>query len=300
MAYVESVTQSGIGQRDVIPCQPLTVSYLHVENSIVANGISADIRRYGWNYSVDSHYEAPAYYLDYSLGPRASGARFFPGGRDIGPPGDVVFIPKGATFDSHCDPSEHRLLCLTFENPTAARIFESGGFPSSLPPCFDVRSPWVHHGLARLAEEVRNPGFAQDILLETIALSLVVDLCRHLQVRQKADDSLNARMADWRLNRLKGRIKSGLAGPLSIADLASECGLSSRHLMRTFKNTAGVTISHYIADARIAHAKRELVQDGALIKVIAGNCGFQSAAAFSAAFRKATGLSPRRFRDQMR
>jgi AraC family transcriptional regulator len=41
------------------------------------------------------------------------------------------------------------------------------------------------------------------------------------------------------------------------------------------------------------------VQDGALIKIIAGNCGFQSVAAFSAAFRKAIGLSPRGFRQEM-
>src|SRR5690606_18086542 len=116
---------------------------------------------------------------------------------------------------------------------------------------------------------------------------------------KKADEAINARMADWRLRRLKDRIEADLAGPLSIADLAGECGLSTRHLMRTFKNTVGTTISNYIADARIAQAKRELLCADALIKVVAGKCGFQSAAAFSAAFRKATGHSPRRFREEM-
>ncbi|WP_336971095.1 AraC family transcriptional regulator [Sphingobium aromaticiconvertens] len=285
---------------DVLPCQPVTASYFHVENSIVANGIRADIRHFAWERSCDARFEPDSHYLDYSLGPRAHGARLLSEGRRNTPPfGEVAYLPKGSAFEAHCEPSEYRVLCLTFEATAAERIFQNEDLPSTLRPCFDVKSPWVRQGLARIAEEVRNPGFAKDMLVETIAMSLVVDLCRHLQGRQISDDMTNGRMADWRLRRLQDRIEAGLAGPLSIIDLAQECGLSSRHLMRTFKNTVGMTISNYIADARIAQAKRDLVQEGAMIKVVAGNCGFQSAAAFSAAFRKATGLSPRGFRQEM-
>lgn len=285
---------------DILPCQPVTASYFHVEHSIVANGIRADIRHFAWERSCDARFEPDSHYLDYSLGPRARGARLLSDGRRNTPPfGEVAYIPKGLAFEAHCEPSEYRVLCLTFEAMAAERIFQSEELPASLPPCFDVKSPWVRQGLARIAEEVRNPGFAQDMLIETIALSLVIDLCRHLQIRNTSDEMANGRMADWRLRRLQERIEAGLAGSLSIVDLAQECGLSSRHLMRTFKNTVGTTINTYISDARIARAKRELIQEGAMIKVVAGNCGFQSAAAFSAAFRKATGLSPRAFRHEM-
>ncbi len=300
MAQIQGMTRSAVEHGNVAPCQPFTAAYFHVENSIITNGIRADIRHFAWERSCDAQFEANSYYLDYSIGPRAHGARLLPDGYRNGLPfGEVAFLPKGAQFAARCDPSEYRIFCLTFESMAAASIFESDQLPSDLPPCFDVRSPWVRHGLARLAEEVRNPGFAQEVLVETVALSIVVDVCRHLQLRQKSDETLNARMADWRLRRLKDRIEAGLAGPLSITELAEECGLSSRHLMRTFKNTVGTTISSYIADARIAQAKRDLVQEDALIKVVAGNCGFQSAAAFSAAFRKSTGLTPRRFREEV-
>lgn len=284
---------------DVLFCQPVTVSYFRVENSIWANGIRADIRHFAWERACDARFEADSHYLDFSLGPRAHGARLLSEGRRNTPPfGEVAYLPKGAQFEARCEPSEYSVLCLTFDSLTSERIFEDSNLPSSLPPCFDVRIPWVRQGLARLAQEVRSPGFAQDMLVETIALSLVIELCRHLRAGEAADDMLNVRMADWRLRRLQERIEAGLAGPLSIVDLAQECGLSSRHLMRTFKNTVGTTISNYISDARIARAKRELVEEGAMVKVVAGNCGFQSAAAFSAAFRKATGLSPRRFRQE--
>lgn len=284
---------------DVLFCQPVTASYFHVENSIRANGIRADIRHFAWERACDARFEADSHYLDFSLGPRSRGARLLSDGRRNTPPfGEVAYLPKGSQFEARCEPSEYRILCLTFESLTSERIFESGELPSSLPPCFDVRVPWVRQGLARLAQEVRDPGFAQDMLVETIALSLVIELTRHLRTFKQADGMRDLRMADWRLRRLQERIEAGLAGPLSIVDLAHECGVSSRHLMRTFKNTVGTTISSYIADARIARAKRELIQEDALVKVVAGNCGFQSAAAFSAAFRKATGLSPRRFRQE--
>lgn len=297
MANAQATTQAAGG---IIFCQPVTASYFEVENSIVTNGIRADIRHFAWERALDARFEVNSHYIDYSLGPRAHGARLLSEGRrNTQPFGDVSYLPKGAQFDARCEPSEYRILCLTFESMTSERLFQNEHLPSSLPACFDVKAPWVKQGLARIAEEVRNPGFSGDLLVETIALSLVIDLCRHLQARQTTDEIFDVRMADWRLRRLQERIEAGLAGPLSIVDLAQECGLSSRHLMRTFKSTVGTTISNYISDARIRRAKRELMQDGAMIKVVAGNCGFQSAAAFSAAFRKATGLSPRRFRQEM-
>lgn len=297
MAKGRPVMQSAA---DALPCQPLTASYFHVENSIIANGIRADIRHFAWERSCDARFEPSSHYLDYSLGPRARGARLLSDGRrNARPLGEVSYIPKGSQFDARCEPSEYRIFCLTFESLTAEQLFQNEAMPSSLPPCFDVKAPWVRQGLARLAQEVCDPGFAPGIMVETIALSLVIDLCRHLQVPHKSDEAFDARMAGWRLRRLQERIEAGLAGPLSIVDLAEECGVSSRHLMRTFKNSVGKTLGSYIADARIARAKRELTQDGALIKVVAGNCGFQSVAAFSAAFRKATGLSPRAFRQAM-
>jgi AraC family transcriptional regulator len=151
-----------------------------------------------------------------------------------------------------------------------------------------------------LLEEVRAPGFGHDILLESLALTIVVELRRHLRERQRLDVSPRGRIAGWRLKRLRERIETGLEHPLTIPELAAECDMSPRHLIRTFKNTVGTTLSDYIAAARIQRAKELLQQRDTLIKVIAYNCGFQSAAAFSAAFRQATGLTPKAFREECR
>jgi AraC family transcriptional regulator len=291
--------QPGIVETVKPLCRPYTVSHFEIEHKIESNGIHADIRRFGWNYTCDASFEANAYYIDYSLTRRSTGTRLLnTGRRPTGPPGQIVFLPAGSVFDAHCEPSEHRLLCLTFEHSSAMRLFESEEPVFGLPPCLDVRAPRVRQALGRLAEEVRGPGFGHDVLIESIALTLAVDLCRHLRDGQTSAEPLRGRMADWLLRRLKDRIEAGLSGPLSIADLAAECRMSSRHLIRTFKNTEGMTLTDYIAAARTHRAKRELAREDALIKVVAGNCGFQSAAAFSASFRKATGMTPKQFRQE--
>lgn len=300
MASIAGAAPRRQGSSETVLCRPVTTSYFQIENRIVTHGISAEIRHFAWEYSCHAQFEANSYYIDYSLLPRSHGARLRQGGgREAVPFGEVAFIPKGARFSAQCAPSEFRVLCLTFEDWAETDLFESHDLYPDLPACFDVRAPWVRQGLIRLAEEVSNPGFAHEALVQTIALTLVVDLARYLQGRDVAEEASSSRISDWRLRRLKDRIEAGLAGPLSIPDLARECGLSPRHLMRTFKNTVGMTISHYIAEARIEQAKRELLREDALIKVVASNCGFQSASAFSAAFRKVTSHSPRRYREEM-
>jgi AraC family transcriptional regulator len=281
-------------------CRPHTTAWFQIEDSITVDGIHAEIRHFAWDHSCNAQFETDGFYIDYSLGPRSAGSRLIGDGRgNAGPFGDVAFMPRGAQFQAHCSPSEYRILCLTFETWTSARIVEREDLAPSLPHCFDVKCPAVRQGLARLAQEVRNPGFAHDVLVQSISLSLLVDLARHFQHDRTRNAGHNARLADWRLRRLKDRIAADLSVSLSIADLADECGMSARHLMRTFRNTVGMTISDYIAQTRITAAKHELLRDGTLIKVVAGHCGFHSAAAFTAAFHKATGMTPRHFRDEV-
>lgn len=286
---------------DDVLCRPQTTAFFQIEDSISVDGIHAEIRHFAWDHSCHAPFESDGYYLDYSLGPRSSGSRLIGDGRSSALPfGDVAFIPKGVRFEAACSPSEYRILCLTFETWASARLVEREDLAPHLPYCFDVRSSSVRQSLARLAHEVRNPGFAHDVLVQSIALSLLVDLARHLQCDRTGDAGYTARLADWRLRRLKDRIAADLSSSLSIAGLAEECGMSARHLMRTFRATLGMTISDYIAQTRIDAAKRALQRDATLIKVIAGQCGFQNAAAFAAAFRKATGMSPRQFRDDLK
>ncbi|MBB3981983.1 AraC-like DNA-binding protein [Sphingobium fontiphilum] len=79
-------------------------------------------------------------------------------------------------------------------------------------------------------------------------------------------------------------------------EMAQPC-LSIRHFFRQFKVATGRTLARYVADRKIERAKQLQRQASPAIKVIAWDCGFDSAAAFSADFRRVTGLTPRQFRE---
>jgi AraC family transcriptional regulator len=274
-------------------CRPRTASRFHVESEIYVNGFHADIRQFSWDHTADDVFEANSYYIDYSLVPRPRDTYL----AHPGASGETVFLPKGSSFKAHVTPSTHRLLCLTFDDQRAIQLFEHDDLTVQLPPCLDLREPKVQRALARLADEVHSPGFARDVVLESVALLLVVDLCRHFRDRQSVPEITNGGIADWRLKRLQERIHHGLGETLSLSEMAELCGMSARHLNRTFKTTVGLSLGAYIAEARINAAKDQLARSSLPIKAIAGKTGFQTAAAFSAAFRKSTGLTPKQFRE---
>jgi len=277
---------------------PRTASRFEVERQVDVDGINVDIRHFGWDRCFDAEFETSFYYLDLSLKPRARDSRIIEGPRRKTPLGDMMFLPRGSSFKVETGASEHSVLCMTFGMERALRLLQNDRL-SELPPCLDLRAAPIRQTMVRLLEEVRNPGFCSDVLIEGITLTLVVELCRHLGEPIDGKSAMTGKIADWRLKRIRERIHDGLAGPLTIEELAAECRMSPRHLIRTFKNTLGTTLSSYIADARLAHAREQLLDESLRIKVIAGQCGFQSAAAFTAAFRKATGLTPREYRDEM-
>ena len=53
--------------------------------------------------------------------------------------------------------------------------------------CLDVRSQHVERCLMRLAEEVRDPGFASGILVKSLAVTLIIELFRHLRGPRQGD-----------------------------------------------------------------------------------------------------------------
>jgi AraC family transcriptional regulator len=85
----------------------------------------------------------------------------------------------------------------------------------------------------------------------------------------------------------------------AVAELAEACGISTRHFFRMFRETTGTTLSSFAAERRLARAKALLASHRASVKQIAWQCGFETAAAFSAAFRRATGVTPKEYRRAM-
>lgn len=276
------------------PCRPVTSRYFRVECSVVTDNVCADIRHFGWDTECEGWFEAASHYFDYALVPRLPGALFFEeSGNRQADLGEAMFLPKGTGYRVRSAARDYSMFALTLRDGAFDNLFEQSGLEGRMTPHLDLRQQNIRSGLARLAREVSRPGFAQVAMVESLTTTLIVDLCRHLREEEEMRNA--GALSGWRMRRIREHIAAPEASRISIAELAAECRMSPRHLMRTFKATTGLTLADYIASVRLDQAKRELLE-GTMIKVVAANSGFSNAASFSAAFRRHTGFSPTAFR----
>jgi AraC family transcriptional regulator len=103
-------------------------------------------------------------------------------------------------------------------------------------------------------------------------------------------------LAPWQMRRLDDYIRANLSENLTLHELAILLGISVRHLSRAVRQTKGVSLHRWIADYRLMEARQLLSETDLPINEIARRSAFRSAAAFSTAFRAATGFAPGEFR----
>lgn len=84
---------------------------------------------------------------------------------------------------------------------------------------------------------------------------------------------------------------------LSVAFLASQCGLSETHYSVLFKKQTGMNFVAYINTLRLNHACDLISKDpNKKLSEIAEECGFRSQTYFNTMFKRHTGLTPSEYR----
>jgi AraC-like DNA-binding protein len=141
-----------------------------------------------------------------------------------------------------------------------------------------------------------EPGFCSSVFAETIATAITVELARYKGARRLMDAPRRSGLAPWQMRRLDEYIRAHLSENLTLQELALLLGISVRHLSRAVRQTKGVSLYRWIADCRLAEARRLLGETDFPIAEIALRSAFQSTAAFSAAFHAAVGFAPSEFR----
>lgn len=159
----------------------------------------------------------------------------------------------------------------------------------------DVRDAHVRYSLMRLADESRHPGFASQILVESIAAQLGVDLLRYGAALPER--AVQGGLAAWQLRRIEERLAEVRESP-SLHELAGLCGISVRQLTRGFRAARGCSVSTYVGDRQITHAKRLLGTEVG-VGEIAARLGFASSSNFCAAFRRIEGVTPGQYRQSL-
>jgi AraC-like DNA-binding protein len=105
-------------------------------------------------------------------------------------------------------------------------------------------------------------------------------------------------MASAKLRRVLAFIEDHLDEPIRVAGLARLAGLSVSGLYNTFRRAVGRTPHRYVVSLRIGRAKELLRRGERTITDIAIVSGFQTPSAFSTAFRREVGLTPRAWQKE--
>ncbi|WP_404477286.1 helix-turn-helix domain-containing protein [Novosphingobium sp. BL-52-GroH] len=271
-----------------------------IRGRIALPGVVMELHEYRFEGPQGGVFSSPRSFLDLALSPRPGEPR---GGYDevdrgaVQALGPVIFVPAGARLHTHWGAGRQTSICCGFDGSGLASE-EMGICTEVLRATLDIRSRPIVQALRRIAEEIARPGFCSEILAHAVWTQTAVELHRYLQLATRSHASGALRLSPAQLARIQDRVEQP-GKPPKVCELAADCGLSARHFFRLFRATTGQTLTAYVADRKIALARRLLEPGGAAIKMVAWQCGFDSAAAFSAAFRKATGLTPRQFRQAM-
>lgn len=114
-------------------------------------------------------------------------------------------------------------------------------------------------------------------------------------VRRESAIGLSRR--DDAILRAVERVRLSACNGLTPAEVCRGIGGSRRHAESRFRKSTGQSIGEAITEARIARAKALLLKRGIPIDTIFSECGYESPASMRRAFRNATGLSMRAWRN---
>lgn len=253
-----------------------------------------------WDGPIDTFGRAGHHHLELSLLPRSDHALgCFPArwaAHRFEPIGELFLLPAGHILHAKSE-CRHQNSVVCHFDPAAVGAWLRDDLEWTdlrLQNCLDISSAELRRLLFRIGEEIRTPGFASEALVEAMAAQAAIELSRHVQ---GVDESRAiGGLSPWRMKLIDERLEAIGAAP-SLSELALLCNLSVRHLARAFRVSRGRSISQYVAEHRMDHAKR-LLTSGMGVKAVSDAMGFSAPSNFAAAFRRATGEAPRQYQQR--
>jgi AraC family transcriptional regulator len=151
----------------------------------------------------------------------------------------------------------------------------------------------VMYGLAQsLAAAMDQTGECTSLFADHVALAFHDHVVHAYGDVPVGDRKMRGGLAPWQVRRAQEFIDANLDGDPSIAQLASECGLSRSYFGRAFKQAMGMPPHQWLTKRRLEEAK-QLMQETRLELVEIGIAsGFADQSHFTRVFSRSEGLSP--------
>jgi AraC family transcriptional regulator len=162
-----------------------------------------------------------------------------------------------------------------------------------------VRDPVIIQIGLLARKELREGGIGGRLYTESLATALAVHLLRHYATAPKAPIIHKAGLAAKSLKRVVEHINEHLQDELSLLELSRLANLSPHRFATAFKVSVGIPPHRYVVERRIDLARDLLRRCDKPISQIAYTVGFSSQSHLTTNFRRALGVTPRRFRQSL-
>jgi AraC-like DNA-binding protein len=218
----------------------------------------------------------------------ASAPALAPADLDLHPDADSHYGPSGG-------PNPMRMLggYFRFDRANAQLLVEL------LPPTILVRGDEAGSDrLSRIVDLISDEAVAQrpvrEPILERLVEILLIEACRFRTERPTIGErGLIAGLSDPQLAQALRELHTDIAKRWTVEKLARSANMSRAVFAEHFANTIGMPPMQYVLEWRMAVAKDMLRWDRLSVGEIALRIGYQSASAFTTAFTRTTGDSPR-------
>ncbi|MBQ0826367.1 GlxA family transcriptional regulator [Streptomyces tagetis] len=242
---------------------------------------------------------------------------------------DTVIVPGTATPGHGPSPAVHEALRTAAAEGTRIASICSGTFTLAATGLLDglrATTHWAAAGLlarAHPAVEVDPDVLYVDNgqILTSAGAAAGLDLCLYMIRRDhgSAVAAHAARLSVMPLEREGGQaqfivhdypptprggaleplldwLRDNLGRDLTLAEIAAHAGMSTRTLIRRFREQTGTTPLQWLHRARVHQAQHLLETTEHTVERIAAQVGFGSPTAFRDRFKRTTGVSPRAYR----
>lgn len=209
-------------------------------------------------------------------------------------PGDMVFVPKG-TFhktDNQNSPYVERVLLMIGDDVSehckkyidALTKSKLISFPSEqLYKVREILHRIEHEEKRKYDDYLRMQKLCLEELLITIS-------------RIRLENTVTEFSESYRIIQdAAGYISSNPSADLSLNALAKKFAMCPCHFSKQFKKVTGIGMNKYVNLMRIAAAEKILSTTDKPITEVAMECGFNDSNYFAEVFKKAKGITPKKF-----
>jgi AraC family transcriptional regulator len=209
----------------------------------------------------------------------------------------LTFVPAGHEYSEWGEPRVlMRVLYFYFDPDWIPTLPETTDLPSLAPRLF-FDDPTLWNTALKLNRLIENSGYESSLYIRALGTVLAHELVR--LNAGSPDSSLRGGLAAWQQRRVADYIEEHVADQISLSTLAQLARLSPYYFCRAFKQSFGMPPHRYHNSRRIEHAKTFLENPVSSVTDIGLTLGFSETSAFTAAFHRATGLTPTAYRRSL-